>query len=194
MLRRIILLSLPLLAATILHAQNILDIERGWSRDQVLKMMEGGYRFSDTVINSRKDRYDFVIRIAPVTIAGYDGYVGVHSDSTGRVTSIFWTRAPWAFFASDDGRWDAFTDWQKWGEPTIEDARAIFNRLRPTYEQKNYKTVDATIVKVNAPPLSAEERKKIFGAKGWENSEERVIVNEGGSTVGVYKEFFWRQQ
>jgi hypothetical protein len=190
MLHRILILSLPLLAATVLHAQNILDIQRGWSRDQVLKMMEGGYRFSDTVIISREFRYDLVIRLAPVRIAGYDGYAALHSDSTGRVTSMFWTRAPWLFFASDDGRWDAFTDWQTWKEPTIEDAQTIYNRLRPIYEQKEYRTVEMTAVKNVNAPLSAEDRKKFFGQKGWEGPEERVIVNGGNSTVGVSKQFF----
>jgi hypothetical protein len=190
MLHRILILALTFLAATILHAQNILDIQRGWSRDQVLKMMEGGYRISDTVIIKREFHYDLVIRLAPVTIAGYDGYAALHSDSTGRVTSMYWTRAPWLFFASEDGRWDAFTDWQTWGEPTMEDAQTIYQRLRPVYEQKKYHTVDATLMKVNAPPLSPEERKKFFGGKGWENSEERIIVNDGSRTVGVSKQFY----
>jgi hypothetical protein len=190
MMHRILILSCTFLAATVLHAQNILDIQRGWTRDQALKMMEGGYRISDTVIISREFRYDLVIRLAPVTIAGYDGYAALHSDSTGRVTSIYWTRAPWAFFATEDGHWDAFTDWQRWKEPTIEDAKVIYQRLRPIYEGKNYKRVDATVMEVNAPPMTPEERKKFFGQKGWEGAEEQVIVNDGNRTVGVYKQFF----
>jgi hypothetical protein len=190
MLHRILILSCAFLAATILHAQNILDIQRGWTRDQVLKMMQGTYRISDTVVIRREFHYDLVIRLAPVTIAGYEGYAALHSDSTGRVTSIYWTRAPWLFFASDDGRWDAFTDWQTWKEPTIEDAQTIYKRLRPIYEQKKYRTVEMTAIKnVHAPP-SDEDQKKFFGQKGWEGPEEQVIVKGDNGTVGVSKQFF----
>jgi hypothetical protein len=184
-----ILIALIVLAATVsLHAQkNILDIQRGWSRDQVLKMMQGSYRFSDTVINRKEFYYDLVIRLAPVTIAGYEGYAAMHSDSSGRVTSIFWTRAPWQFFVSDDGRWDAFTDWQTWGEPTIDDAETMYQRLRPLYEQKKYQRVE--LRPTGNKPADPDERKKLFGQKGWEGPEERVMVNYGISTVGVSKQF-----
>jgi hypothetical protein len=123
---------LILAAVTKLHAQAILDIEPGWPRDSAMKVLKGKYRVADTVVIPGRN-YDHIIRMAPVDLAGYGGYLVIHSDSMDKVTSIVWLRARYNIFEGDPFPWNTFRDWEKWELPTLEEYRAILTQIAPRY-------------------------------------------------------------
>jgi hypothetical protein len=128
-----ILIAVIILAATgSLHAQSLLEIEPGWPRDSAMKMLKGKYRVADTVVIPGRN-YDEIIRMAPVDLAGYGGYLVLHSDSLDNVTSIVWVRARYNIFQGDPFPWSTFRDWETWKVPTGEEYRTILQSIAPRY-------------------------------------------------------------
>jgi hypothetical protein len=129
-----ILIAVIILAATAsLHAQGILDIEPGWPRDSAMKVLKGKYRVADTAVIPGRS-YDHIIRMAPVDLAGYGGFVALHSDSTGNVTSIVWSRIGYNIYTDSSKPWNAFRDWEEWGMPTATDYQSMLDKIAARFD------------------------------------------------------------
>jgi hypothetical protein len=106
-----------------------------------MKMLKGKYQVADTVFGNIY-REHLSIRLAPVKLAGYDGFLTLHTTKSGSISSVVWSRAAWNVFGNGDERWESFTAWRNWPAPTRNDAQIIYNQLDKVYK----KLVDTTLV------------------------------------------------
>src|SRR5688500_13643351 len=79
-----------MLAASPLRAQNsIVDVQLGWPSDRAFTAIPSTYEVIDTVLSFTGTQ---IIRMVPVPLAGINGVLVLHIDSTDTVRELYWTR------------------------------------------------------------------------------------------------------
>ena len=109
------------------QGRGLVDVRAGWSSDSAIAAVREHYEVIDTI--SSFDGSTRIIRIAPVALAGVDGFLVLHVDTTNTVDHLHWTRMPAGRYSKSEAL-AKYTGWDRWQSLSESQSNAMMDALR----------------------------------------------------------------
>lgn len=107
--------------------QSLIDVRLGWSSDRAIDILKKTIVVSDTV--RAYDEGTRIIRLAPVMLAGLDGFLVLQIDTAGIIQSLDWTRIPYGRYARSEAL-NRYAGWNSWQTPTSTQIKDALDSIR----------------------------------------------------------------
>jgi hypothetical protein len=104
-------------------------LRTGMNSDAALAALRGQFMVSDTIASSAKGGR--IMRLAPVIVAGLEGLLVLHVDSSNTLTQFCWSRNAGGTFARSDAL-NQYTGWSSWTAPTKAEFEKTLSSVEST--------------------------------------------------------------